>query len=888
MPLAAGTRVGTYQIVAAIGAGAMGEVYRATDTRLGREVAIKVLPQALSNEPERLVRFEREGQLLASLNHPNIAIVHGFDADAATGAPFLVMELVPGRTLKELIATDSLTAEEALDVGRQVAGALEAAHGQGVIHRDLKPENIKVTPSGVVKVLDFGLARALAPGASENSALTRTALAATEAGTILGTPAYMSPEQARARPADERSDIWSFGCVLYEALSGDRPFAGESGSDLIAEILRSEPDWDRLPADLPQEVRSLLRRCLQKDPSRRLGAARDIRLAIEDILAGPTPEPSAGGPPSRSAAAPHRRAPSRRAFLLAAGGLALGLSIGALAAWRILERPETSPASPVHFSIVPNGNNLILTQGSALALSPSGEHLVFVEGPMTSGQLVLRGFGELSSRPIPGTEGARSPFFSPDSGSVGFVADGKLKTVTLAGGNPRILCDASDRGATWGRDDQIYFVAAPGDSELSRIKASGGVPEKLGAAPDAKDRHRVRSPWLLPDGEALLYTDWRGSVETARVVVHSLRTGQRRVLFEQALAAQYGGGQIVFARSDGSAGSLWTAPFDPERLTAGAPVPAQPGVRLNAGGEAQYSLAGNGTLAYVPAPPSRPQDLVWADRTGKASPLSRFRRDYRSPRVSPDGSKIALAILEKENLDIWIHDIARDTSTRLTQDRGADSTPVWSRDGQWVVFASVREGARSLYRRRADGVGQDERLTRSEADHTPESVSADGIVAYTERNATNRLGWLLLPLGGVPPPKDANAGVFSPDGTFVALATSASAFGEAFVGPFAGGPLVQISNAGGNQPVWARNGREIFYRSQKHLMAVDLSDPSRPGPPRVLFVDPYAHLGGLGLQRHANYDVHPDGRFVFIQGAEDNERTAINVVVHWWGTHGRR
>jgi serine/threonine-protein kinase len=879
MSLVAGTRVGAYEIVAAIGAGGMGEVYRATDTRLNRDVAIKTLPRALSKEPERLARFEREAQLLGSLNHPNIAIVHGFDSDAATSEPFLVMELVPGQTLGEKIASGSMTAAEALDVGRQVAGALEAAHGQGIIHRDLKPANIKVTPSGVVKVLDFGLARAMAAAAgSDDSAVTHIA---TQAGVILGTPAYMSPEQARGKPADERSDIWSFGCVLYEALCGRRTFGGESGSDQIAAILRSEPEWDRLPADLPAEARSLLRRCLQKDQSRRLGAARDIRLALEDILAGLAQEPGAGVRLPRSATS------RRRSWLLAAGGLALGLSLGALAAWRILAKAATAPAAAVQFSIVPEGGQLVLTQGSTLALSPSGLHLVFVGGP-SDGQLVLRGLDELSSRPVPGTEGARSPFFSPDGGSVGFVADGKLKTVALAGGTPRILCDASDRGATWGRDDQIYFVAAPGDTEVSRIRASGGVPEKLAAASAAQDRHRVRSPWLLPDGEALLYTDWRGSVETARVVVQSLRTGERRVLFEQALAAQYGGGQLVFTRSDGSAGSLWTAAFDPERLTAGAASPAQSGVRLNAGGEAQYSLAGNGTLAFVPAPPSRPRDLVWADRSGKTSPLSRFRRDYRTPRVSPDGSKIALAILEKDNLDIWIHDIARDTSTRLTQDRGADSTPVWSRDGHWVIFASVREGARSLYRRRADGAGQDERLTQSQSEHTPESVSADGILAYTERNPTNRLGWLLLPLGVVQPPKDANPGVFSPDGMFVVLATSASTYGEAFVGRFAGGPLVQISNAGGNQPVWARNGREIFYRSPRELMAVDVADPSRPGPPRVLFVDPYARMGGLGLQRHANYDTHPDGRFVFIGGAEDNERTAINVVLNWWGSHGRR
>jgi len=567
----------------------------------------------------------------------------------------------------------------------------------------------------------------------------------------------------------------------------------------------------------------------------------------------------------------------------------VGISLGAFAAWRLLGRPDMPPGPAVQFSIVPQGGNLLPAQGLALAVSPSGRHLVFVGGSSAGSQLVVRGLAELSSRPIPGTEGARTPFFSPDGRVVGFVADGKLKTVALSGGEPRVLCDASDRGATWGGDNQIYFVASPGDTELSRIAAFGGAPEKLAPARNSQDRQRIRSPWLLPGGDAVLYTDWRGSVETARIVVQSLRTGERRILFEQALAPQHANGELVFARSDGGSGSLWTAPFDLDRLTAGAPVHAQSGVRLNAGGDAQYSLAGNGTLAYVPAPPSRPRSLLWVDRSGRASPLSRFRRDYRSPRVSPDGSKIALAILEKDNLDIWIHDIDREVSTRLTQDRGADSTPVWSRDGHWVIFASVRAGARSLYRRRADGAGQDERLTQSQADHTPEAVSPDGdLLAYSERTPTG-LAWLLLSLTGSQTPRGVNAGVFSPDGKFVLLATGASLFGEAFVGRFAGGPPVQVSNAGGNQPIWSRNGREIVYRSPSQVMAVEVgSDPSRPGPPRALFADPYARSGGLGLQRHANYDVHPDGRFVFVEGAEDEERTAMNVVVNWRGDYGRK
>ncbi len=563
MALTPGTRLGPYEILCAIGAGGMGEVYQAHDTKLGRDVAVKVLPEVFAHDADRLSRFQREAKMLASLNHPNIATIHGLEQSGGTS--YLVMELVSGETLAERVKAGPLGIEQALKIAVQIADALEAAHEKSIIHRDLKPANVKVTPEGKVKVLDFGLAKAFAGDAANEDIGNSPTLsaAATMQGTILGTAAYMSPEQARGKSVDKRTDIWAFGCVLYELLTGMRAFEGETTTEILAAVLRGEPDWQALPETTPLSIRALLRRCLQKEMNKRARDAGDARIEIEEALAAPfTAELSTAAPTKGF----HALGP--RALILGLGALSLAAAVAGVAVWNL----KPSPPQPVTRTVItlPPGQQLASVDfGAPVVVSPDGTHLAYVARQGSTQQLYLRSMNSFDARPIPSTDGAESPFFSPDGQWLGFFAEGKLRKVSLSGGAALTLCSApADRGASWGPDDTIIF-APSFSSGLFRVSAAGGTPKPLTTPEHKNGEISHRWPEILPGGKAVLFTIWAGTgVDDLRIGVLSLETGERRVLVEGGTYARYvPPGYMVYAR----AGGLLAVPFDLKRLEVMVP-----------------------------------------------------------------------------------------------------------------------------------------------------------------------------------------------------------------------------------------------------------------------------------------------------------------------------
>jgi serine/threonine protein kinase len=733
-----GKRLGFYQVEELIGSGGMGQVYRARDTRLQRAVALKVLPPQSSFDAERLARLEREARMLAALNHPNIATIHGLEE--AEGTRFLVLELVEGQTLAKRLERGPLPLEQTLDLARQTAEGLEAAHEKGIIHRDLKPANIKITPQGMVKILDFGLAKApaAAPAASGSQASTLTQ-DLSRPGTIFGTPAYMSPEQATGMPLDKRTDIWAFGCVFYECLTGQKSFRGGTISEVLAAILKEEPDWQALPATTPSKLKDLLQRCLQKDPRQRLHDIADARIELHEQPALPTEAPPLV--PRFS-----------RASLLAAGitTLSLGLLLGAVLMKYLKPVPAHLPL-PVARSLLKlesgyslDGWRCIPPYGfdhptrTAMAISSDARFLVYSavkenRGPQDKPRLFLRRLDELDAKPIPGTDGGSSPFLSPDDRWVGFWADRKLLKVPLEGGIPAVLCDVLlPLGFSWGADDQIIFSSIA-DSGLSRISAAGGKVEPLTTPDKSKDEFVHRLPCCLPGGKAILFTIMRHSWDPQpRVAVLELPTRKWRVLLENAADARFiPPGHLAFLRQ----GTLLVVPFDLERLQiAGQPVPAAVNVAqaLNTQNAAydtaagQYSISASGSLVYASGGilPDMQNSLVWVDRQGKAVPISSFDAPFTSPRLSPDGRRIACLASGNEKA-VWVYDLARGTTARLTSE-GVAGFVAWSPDGRRVAFSWLKTGVPNIYCQPADGSSPMERLTRSDSTQFLGSWSPDG------------------------------------------------------------------------------------------------------------------------------------------------------------------
>jgi serine/threonine protein kinase len=890
-----GKQLGSYKIVSLLGAGGMGEVYQAHDAKLGREVAIKILPAAFVHDPERLSRFRREARMLASLNHPNIAAIHGLEQ--ADAVHYLVMELVPGQTLAERVSGGALKIEEALKVAAQITEALEAAHERGVIHRDLKPANVKVTPEGRVKVLDFGLAKAFASegGLDLSNAATLTAMG-TEDGRIMGTPAYMSPEQARGKPVDKRTDIWAFGCVLYEMLTGKDAFRGETVSDTIVAVLEREPDWEELPAATPAKIRQLLRRCLQKDAQRRLRDIGDARFEIEEASAAPAMlEPAA--------ALKGVRALGRRGLILSVGALLSVAIVTGLAIWNLRPSPSSPPRSVSRFTItLPPGEQLAgLDSGPAVALSPSGTHLAYVARQRGTQQLHLRAIDSLEAKPIPGTEGGVSPFFSPDGQWLGFFAGGKLKKVSVNGGAALTLGDpGGPGGASWGSQGIIAF-AATSVSVLQQVPDVGGAAQPLTRVEKADDIQRW--PEFLPGGKALLFA--AGTLGSApSIAVQSVVTGKERNLIQGATQPRYApSGHLVYAQG----GSLMAVPFDPQRLTVtGAAVSVVEGVLQSPNnGAAQYSFSATGSLVYVPgAVQSVAQNrLVWVSRNGTEQPLAAPEHGYGTPRLSPDGRLVSVRIMEQDS-QLWLYDLSRETLTRLTFEGSASGTPAWTPDGKRLAFQSNKEGsALNLFWLLADGSGGLERLTTSEYIQAPSSWSPDGqLLAFVEANpSTQRDIWVLrMSDPGAPGQArkaqpflrtqfDEAAPRFSPDGRWLAYISNESGRYEIYVQPYPGpGGKWQISTEGGTEPVWNPNGRELFYRSGDKMMAVDIAtQPSfAAGKPRMLFEGSYLPTAGT-IQ---NYDVTHDGqRFLMLKANEQAQAPVqINVVLNWFEELKRR
>jgi serine/threonine-protein kinase len=889
MAMTPGSRVGPYEILAPLGRGGMGEVFRARDTKLNRDVAIKVLLSTVAHDADRLARFSREAQVLAALNHPNIAHIHGLED--STGVPALVMELVEGPTLADRIALGAMPVDEALPIARQIAEALEAAHHAGIIHRDLKPANIKVRPDGTVKVLDFGLAKAFDPAGAPGPDATISptlSLHATQAGVVLGTAAYMSPEQARGKVVDARTDIWAFGCVLYEMLTGQRAFHGDDVTDTIVAVISKEPDWQALP---DSRLRPLLVRCLNKNSRQRLQAIGDARIQIEELMSGSVEQPASSLLPRRSFA---RRAAPAAITALASSALTTALVLSVFP-----ERAAQNPPLASRFEIVPPPEQALgnLDFARAIAISPDGRFIVSVSRADRL-QLAVRAINGLEVRLLNGADNAVQPFVSPDSQWIGFFQGGSLKKMPVSGGAAISICPTDGiRGASWGDDGSIVFATFAG--ELMSVPAGGGDTAVLTRPDPSKNEARHWYPSILPGGRGILFTITApDDVESAQVAVLDLKTKQQKTLIRGSLAEYVPSGHLVYA----AANTLRAVRFDLERLQVlSDPVAVVDDVTMTIRGAAQYALSRTGTLVYVPSLPPMARSLVWVDRKGQEAPIPAPARAYIEPRLSPDGHRIAVAVADQDN-DIWMWDLTRGGPlTRLTLDPSADQYPIWTPDGQRIVFASQRTGQLNLYAQAADGTGAIERLTSSRDTQWPAVALSDGtgiIGTEISPDTAGDIVWFKRTVSpsaqGTPPgsgpllvePLVHTKAIefspdLSPDGRYIAYTS-----GEIYVRPF---PRIadgswQVSTDGGSRPLWTRDGRELFYLDRENkLTAVPVQTSGRAfvhgSPQRVLAV---AYARPVGNSRP--YDVSPNGqRFLMIKEdpklAEEPRR--LIVVLNW-------
>ena len=877
-----GTKLGSYQVLALLGSGGMGEVYQAHDNKLRRDVAIKVLPVAFVHDAERLARFQREARLLASLNHPNIATIHGLEQ--FDGVHYLVMELVPGQTLAERISKGAVPLAEALKVAGQIAEALEAAHERGVIHRDLKPANVKVTTEGRVKVLDFGLAKAFA---GEGGQDVSDGLTLSEEGRILGTPAYMSPEQARGKPVDKRTDIWSFGCVLYELLTGKQAFGGGTLSDTIAAVLERAPDWQGLPASTPAKIRDLLRRCLQKDKTLRLRDAGDARIEIDEVLTAPATADAATATPATKGWRERLAWPPAAVLLLAAIALAV-----ALAGWGafVYLRPAPAAAPEMRTEIVvPSTSDPV-----SFALSPDGRMIVFAassDGPL---RLWLRRLDATEAQPLAGTEGASFPFWSPDDRSVGFCADNRLKRMDIAGGSPQTLADTTSfcRGGAWSPDGTILFTNNRGP--LFRIPASGGQPVAVTKLLDKQIHHRF--PQFLPDSRQFLFYAVAVTPEAAGIYLGSLDSSEAKRLTADA-AGTYRDGWLLFVRRDALVAQrldLGHKALTGEPVTIADPVAFDASTR--AGG---FSVSANGLVAYRSGGASQRQ-LVWFDRSGKnlgtlGPPDS---GDLMAPGLSPDGRRAAVQRSVQGNTDIWLMDATR--TTRLTFDTSVDRDPLWSPDGGHIVFDSDRKGYRDLYVKSSNGAGNEEPLLESAHNKIPVDWSRDGrFLLYNDSDPQTTATTWVLPMEGNKKPfgfLKSNLGSnfgeggakFSPDGRWVAYLSNESGRLEIYVRPFTGASSGaatgqwQVSTSGGVTPRWRADGKELYYVAPDgKLMAAPVAVNGAtflPGTPVALFQTRRPGSGrddSLGTE----YDVSGDGRFLIMMS--EDITAPITLLQNW-------
>ena len=904
MAIAIGTQLGSHEITALLGKGGMGEVYRARDTKLKREVAIKILPEEFARDADRVSRFQREAEVLASLNHPNIGGIH--DVQEAAGTRYLVLELVEGETLADRIARGPIPVEEALNIARSICDALEAAHDKGIVHRDLKPANVKITPDGKVKVLDFGLAKAMdnAPGnpTVSNSPTLVNSFDATNAGVIIGTAAYMSPEQARGFAADARSDIFALGCVLYEMLTARQAFQGETVSDILASVLARDPDFALLPKDVSPRIADFLRRCLEKNRRRRWHCVGDLRAELEAIAAAPI---GAVIPPLAGTV---QRPLWKRAIPVVLASVIFAAA-GAVTAWNL---KHTASAQVVRFPfMLPEGQQFAATGAHLLTISPDGSQLVYVASSLDGGifrQLYLRSIKELEAKPIIGTGGVGplEPFFSSDGQWIGFFSTaegGTIKKIALTGGAALTVCKRADTalGASWD-GDAIVFGSRKG---IMRVSANGGEPELIAKVETGEV---ASSPQLIDHGRYLLFTvSSEGGLpaeryDKAQIVMQSLSSGERKVVFRGGSDARYAStGHLVYALGP----NVLAIPFDLKaQQVHGGPVPILEGIMRSSNGStdaADFALSEMGSLAYIPGTAglggvsSTQQIVALADRSGKVRPLELPPQSFVHPRISPDGKYLAVATDETGEATIWIYDLHGGSSLRRLTIGNRNMFPIWTPDSRYVTFQSDREGDRGIFKQAADGSGSAQRLTKAEqgSQHEPESWNPDGKTLTLDHSQAGQHVWALSE--GDPKPKPLievgtsiqKHSAFSPDGHWLAYMSQETGTTQVFVQPFPlTGAKYQISIGGGRAPLWSPDGKQLFYHDTRNnrLVAVDVrTQPSFSfGKPVTFPIE-----GTIHPQAQRNYDITPDGKqFVVILPASSQtggSRSApqINIVVNW-------
>jgi serine/threonine-protein kinase len=885
MALAPDTRLGAYEILSLIGSGGMGEVYRAKDTKLGREIALKILPATFTNDPERVARFRREAQVLASLNHPHIGAIYGLDE--ANGTQFLVLELVDGESLDKRIARGRIPVDEALGIAREIAEALEAAHEKGIIHRDLKPENIAITRDGAVKLLDFGLAKAYEPTSAEppSATMSPTLTAATKYGVILGTAAYMSPEQVRGKAVDKRTDIWAFGAVLYEMLTGRRAFQGEDISLTMAEVMKSEPDWTLLPADVSVEIRAALKRCFQKDPRQRLHDIADVRLLMDD---------AAADRPDTAAVAPRRRWPIAIAIGVAAATIAVA---GAMI---VLNRRSEVPLRVMRATFaLPEGQVFTNSGRRVVAISPDGSQFAYV----ANGRLYLRPLAALDATPIPGTEeseGVLNPVFSPDGRSIAFWSPNTIKRISIGGGPAVTICEASrPYGISW-HGDTILF--GQGGEGIKQVSASGGKPQTLVTV---RPGEIADGPQMLPGGKAVLFTIASSESgddrwDKAHIVVQPLAGGTRKTIIEGGSDARYlPTGHLLYAYQS----VLFAVPFDLGRLeTKGDAVPVVEGVMRASipdvnSGTAHFDVSTAGLLIYAAAGSGAVagRGLAFIDRRGGVERLNLPPSLYETPRVSPDGKRIAYANTTGSDRSIYVQDLSSSASPRRLTFGGRSRFPVWSADGLRVAFQSDRDGDLAIFWQRADGTDAGERLTRPDpgTSHLPNAWSPQGdALVYTMLKASVYSAWRFSlrerkaePLSGVTSP--AGGGnpqpSFSPDGQWLAY-RSYETRSIVYVQPFpATGAKYQITP--GSSPVWSRDGKKLFFAGSRDFQMGVVNINTRPvvtAENRETFDAPLA----VTALSTTSFDVAPDDRILAPVAAEAQLKPStsprLHIVANWF------